>query len=70
MDRYVLERMFRMLNIRGHIPGLEGHDVPRSGSSLTSSSSVLVRAVAAVVATAAFLVLILWTAVWLVLNLL
>ena len=70
MGHYVLETMFRILSIRGHIPRFEGYDARRSGFSLAGGASPLLRALAAVAVTAVFLSLILWTAVWLVLTLL
>ena len=71
MGFYVLEAMFRFLDIRGRIPEFDDYNSPRSGPSLaTSSGSTMARALLAVVAVAAFLTVTLWVAVWLALTLL
>ena len=66
MSLYVLDAVCRILGIRGHIPQNGGFG---SGSGESSfGTGTLMRALAALIATVASLVL--WLAVWLAIKLL
>ena len=69
MGFYILQMLIGMSGIRGHIPQFD-NDPPRIGPSLASSGGTFGRVVAAFVATALFLIFVLWIAVWLALRLL
>ena len=70
MNLFVLEAVFWILGIRGHIPQNDGFPAGRSGSSFAANSGALMRLLAAVFISVGSLSLILWAAVWLALKLL
>ncbi|WP_407176785.1 hypothetical protein [Bradyrhizobium sp. STM 3562] len=64
----VLDVLFATLGIRGHIPRFD-NDPPWTGP-LATNNGAIGRVVAAFLATAFFLAVVLWIAVWLTLKLL
>ena len=68
MSLHILDTIFRIPGIRGHIPEHNGFGAGRSESSFAASP--LMRVLAAIVVTVAFLSLALWAAVWLTIKLL
>lgn len=70
MNLYVLDAVFRLFGMRGHVP--QNNDFGDGGgeSWTASSTNPLMRVLAAFVAVAAIVTLALWAAVWLVIKLL
>jgi hypothetical protein len=70
MSLYVLDAVFRVIRIRGHVPPNGDFPAGPSEPSHGTNSNRLMRVLAAAVLTIAFLSLLLWLAVWLSLKLL
>jgi hypothetical protein len=70
MGLYVLDALFWIIGIRGHAPHYDAFRPGRGGSSPAASTGPLLRVLAAIVTSVAFLSLVLWTAVWLAIKLL
>jgi hypothetical protein len=70
MTLYVLDAVLWMSGIRGHIPQDGDFGAGRGGpSSAANSSRRLMRILAAIVVSVAFLSLAMWAAVWLAIRL-
>jgi hypothetical protein len=69
MSLFVLEAVFRLFGVRGHIPG---HDDFHGGPDRPSiaANSRLMRILAVFLVVAAVLSLLVWAAVWLAVKLL
>jgi hypothetical protein len=70
MNLYVLEVVFWILGIRGHIPQNGNFGVGSERSSLTGSAGWMMRVLAAFIVAVLLLSLVLWVAVWLAIKLL
>jgi hypothetical protein len=70
MSLYILDAVFRVFGIRGHIPQNDDFGDGRSESSLGSSTNTLFWILAAFVAVVVVLALALWASVWLAIKLL
>jgi hypothetical protein len=70
MSLYILDAVFRVFGIRGHIPQNDDFGDGRGESSLGSSTDTLFRVMAAFVAVVVVLALALWASVWLAIKLL
>ena len=70
MSLHVLDAVFWILGIRGHIPQNDDFPVGRSESSLAAATGTLMRILAAFVVSVATLSLVLWAVVWLAIRLL
>jgi hypothetical protein len=70
MSWYVLDAVFWIFGIRGHIPQNGDFPAGRSESSLAAATGRLMRILAAFVVSVATLSLVLWAAVWLAIRLL
>jgi hypothetical protein len=64
MNLFVLEAFFRLLAVRGHIPGYDGRPERPARSSLNRNSTPLMPILAIVGAVLAVLLLVVWAAVW------
>ena len=69
MNLFVLDAIFWILGIRGHIPRDNGFPAGR-GQSLAAGPNLLIRVVAVTIISIACLSLALWSAVWLAIKLL
>jgi hypothetical protein len=69
MNLFVLDAIFWIIGIRGHIPQDDGFPAGR-GESFAPSLSPLLRVLAVAIVSIACLSLALWLAVWLAINLL
>jgi hypothetical protein len=70
MNLHVLDVVFWILGIRGHIPQHDSFRANGGESSLAGSSNQLLRILAAFLVSIAVLALALWAAVWLAIRLL
>ena len=70
MSLYVLDVVFWIFGIRGHIPQDGDFPARPDRSPLAPNASRLMRVLAAAVVAIAFLSLVLWAAVWLAIRLL
>ena len=65
MSLFILDAIFRVFGIRGHIPGRDDFDGGPDRSSFGTDSDRLMRYLAVFVVVAALLSLLLWATVWL-----
>ena len=70
MGLYLLEAVFWIFGIRGHIPQNGGFGSGPTRSWFAANTSTLMRVLVACVAAVALLSLVLWAAVWLAIKLL
>jgi hypothetical protein len=63
MNLFVLEAFFRLLAIRGHIPGYDGRPERPGGSSLNQNPMPLMPILAIVGTVLAVLLLVVWAVV-------
>ncbi|MGZ5874002.1 MAG: hypothetical protein ACXWKP_18015 [Bradyrhizobium sp.] len=68
MSLFVLDAIFRVFGIRGHIPGHDDFQGGPDKPSLTANTGRLMRILAVVVVVVALLSLVLWAAVWLAIK--
>jgi hypothetical protein len=68
MSLFVLDAIFRVFGIRGHIPGHDDFDGGPDRSSLTVGTGGLMRILAVYFVVVAILSLVLWAAVWLAMK--
>jgi hypothetical protein len=68
MGLYVLDAVFWMIGIRGHVPPNGDFPAGPNEPSLGANPNRLMRVLAAAVLAIAFLSLVIWAAVWLSLK--
>lgn len=68
MSLFILDVIFWVIGIRGHIPGHDDFPSKPDKSSLTADTGGLMRFLAIVAAIVALLSLVLWAAVWLAIK--
>jgi hypothetical protein len=68
MSLFVLDAIFRVFGIRGHIPGHDDFQGGPDKPSLAANTGRLMRILAVVVVVVALLSLVLWAAVWLAIK--
>lgn len=68
MSLFILDAIFWVFGIRGHIPGHDDFHGGPDRPSLTADSHRLMRILAVFVVVAALLSLVVWAAVWLAIK--
>jgi hypothetical protein len=68
MGPFVLEALFRVFGIRGHLPRYDGLPERPARSSLTNKSIPVTRILLIIATVVAALLVVLWVAVWLAIK--